>query len=62
MQRRQGAGATLAQNRPLLCHILKLFRKHTDLPLSVKIRLGEKEDVDQLRSFCRMLEEEGIDL
>lgn len=62
VQRRQGAGATLAKNRKLLCRVLGLLRKNTDLPLSVKIRLGESVDPVGLRTFCRMLEAEGVDL
>lgn len=36
-------------------------RRHTGLPLTAKIRLGERLDESALRAFCRMLEAEGID-
>lgn len=62
VQRRQGAGATLAKNRMLLCRVLGLLRKCTELPLSVKIRLGESGNPQSLRQFCRMLTDEGVDL
>lgn len=62
MQRRQGAGASLAKNQQALCRVLKVLRKSTELPLSVKIRLGENPSPEELRTFCRMLESEGVDL
>ncbi|MFW2366413.1 MAG: tRNA-dihydrouridine synthase family protein [Desulforhopalus sp.] len=62
VQRKQGAGATLAKNHRALCKVLGLLRKSTDLPLSVKIRLGEVVDPGALRRFCAMLESEGVDL
>lgn len=62
MQRRQGAGATLGDNHQQLRKILKTLRKSTELPLSVKIRLGRSLDVEQLRSFCLFLETEGVDM
>lgn len=62
MQRRQGAGAMLGDNHQQLRKILKTLRKSTELPLSVKIRLGRSLDVEQLRSFCLFLETEGVDM
>lgn len=60
--RRQGAGASLAEDRSLLKRILSLLRKQTELPLSVKIRLGKEIDSLQLGEFCKFLENEGVDL
>jgi len=62
MQRRQGAGAMLGENYQQLRKILYTLRKSTDLPLSVKIRLGPSLNVEQLRSFCLFLETEGVDM
>lgn len=62
MQRRQGAGAMLGNNNLQLQKILYKLRKNTELPLSVKIRLGHSLDVEQLRSFCLFLETEGVDM
>lgn len=62
MQRRQGAGAVLGANHQQLQKILYKLRKSTELPLSVKIRLGHSLDIEQLRSFCLFLETEGVDM
>lgn len=62
IQKRQGAGASLALNRAKLQEILRLIRKNTDLPLSVKIRLGLKIDDSQLADTCKFYEAEGVDL
>ena len=61
-QRRQGAGAVLAGNQEQLAKVLCRLRKKTDLPVSVKIRLGAFHEVDKLRSFCLFLEKEGVDM
>ena len=37
-------------------------RRLTSLPLTAKIRLGTELDEEKLTSFCRMLEDEGIDM
>lgn len=37
-------------------------RQRTSLPLTAKIRLGIKLDEEALKSFCTMLEDEGIDM
>ncbi len=62
MHRKQGAGEMLAGNHEQLCKILRRLRKSTDLPLSVKIRLGRSLDIDELRSFCLFLEAEGVEM
>lgn len=61
-QRRQGAGAVLAGNHLQLQKVLRRLRKSTELPVSVKIRLGPCLAVDELRSFCLFLETEGVDM
>jgi nifR3 family TIM-barrel protein len=62
IQKRQGAGSSLALNRDKLQNILRELRKKTDLPLSVKIRLGQKIDNSLLADTCLFYEDEGIDL
>lgn len=62
LQRRQGAGASLADNRPQLCRVLRSLRRSTELPVTVKIRLGDRVDPRASRMFCRFLEDEGVDL
>jgi tRNA-dihydrouridine synthase B len=62
VQRRQGAGAVLAGNHHQLQKVLCKLRKSTELPLSVKIRLGHRLEADELRSFCLFLEAEGVDM
>ncbi len=52
----------LAGNREQLRRVLRRLRKSTELPVSVKIRLGRLPAVDELRSFCQFLEAEGVDM
>ena len=62
IQKRQGAGSSLALNRDKLTLILRELRKKSNLPLSVKIRLGEKIDNTKLADTCKFYEDEGVDL
>lgn len=62
MMKKQGAGASLAEDRIKLTKVLQILRKSTELPVSVKIRLGESIDTAGSRSFCRFLQDEGVDL
>jgi tRNA-dihydrouridine synthase len=62
LQKRQGAGASLAENQERMCRVLRSLRKSTELPVSVKIRLGDSLDPRKSRMFCRLLEDEGVDL
>lgn len=62
MQRRTGAGSSLAGNPHQLRIVLSTLRKSTELPLSVKIRLGKTADVKKLKMFCNFLEAEGVDM
>ncbi len=59
--RRMGAGAALVGNREKLTAMLRILRKETELPISVKIRLTDPKQ-DTFSSFCKMLEDEGVDL
>ncbi len=62
MQKRQGTGAELAGKPGQLSKVLRRLRKETDLPLSVKIRLGNSLQSSELRTFCLFLEAEGVDM
>lgn len=60
--RKQGAGATLVGNRHRLTDILHELRRRTELPVSVKIRLGERDDSEELLALCRLFVDQGVDL
>jgi nifR3 family TIM-barrel protein len=59
--RRQGAGCYLTKDQESAKRIISTFRKNTELPLSVKIRLGENLDERALISLCKIIEGEGAD-
>jgi tRNA-dihydrouridine synthase B len=60
--RKLGAGAMLMENPDAVRRIVAEARKRTTLPLSAKIRLGSDANGGKLKTFCSMLEGEGIDL
>jgi tRNA-dihydrouridine synthase len=62
MIRKQGGGASLARNKYEMCVVLKTMRRKTELPLSVKIRIGDNENAGQLLDFCNLLTDTGVDL
>ena len=62
MQKRQGAGLSLTENQAQMRKVLRRLRLATELPVSVKIRLGDNLDAARLRTMCRLLEDEGVDL
>ncbi len=62
MQKKQGAGAVLAGNTAALTKVLRRLRKCTELPVSVKIRLGDNPAADALPAFGLFLEAEGVDM
>ncbi len=56
-----GSGAALMKNIKLAEEIVKLVRKSTKLPISIKIRSGwDKESLNFL-DFAKMAEENGVD-
>lgn len=57
-----GAGAKLMEQPEEARAIVAEARKRTQLPLSAKIRLGIEFNENMLRSFCTMLQDEGIDM
>jgi len=60
--RRQGAGCYLVKDPTRLQSLIAKLRMTTNLPLSVKIRLGDRLDQAVLTDLCHMLTGEGIDL
>ena len=60
--RKFGAGSKLAEQPDTVRRIVATTRKHTDLPLTAKIRLGNELNEQDLKAFCTMLEDEGIDM
>ena len=57
-----GAGVKLMERPDMARRIVAEARKRTALPLSVKIRLGSDADSGKLKTFCSMLEGEGVDM
>ncbi len=60
--RKAGGGSSLVSDPVLVREIIRIARRETELPLTAKIRLGERLDASVLRDFCLMLEDEGLDL
>ena len=58
---RFGAGVELMEDPETARRIVSEARKRTALPLTAKIRLGI-DDEKMLLEFCRMLQDEGVDL
>lgn len=59
---KQGAGLALVNDRRRLHAVVAALRKCTELPFSVKIRLGRVGDTTALKDLCLFLEGEGVDL
>ncbi len=57
-----GAGIKLMEQPELVRCLVAEARKLTSLPLTAKIRIGMDLDEKRLRTFCTMLEDEGIDM
>jgi len=57
-----GAGFALMEHPENARRILAEARKRTLLPLTAKIRLGDELNDEKLKTFCTMLEDEGIDM
>ena len=58
--RKLGAGSFMPLD--VVSKTVRILRAATHLPISAKIRIGSKLDENELLSFCKMLEQEGIDL
>jgi tRNA-dihydrouridine synthase B len=59
---RIGAGIKLMEHPEKVRSIVAEARKCTSLPLTAKIRIGIELDDEKLKTFCTMLEDEGIDM
>jgi len=59
--RKIGAGQELLKNRAVAISLIKKLRQQTDLPLSVKIRLGAAGDSQKLTDTCQLFEDLGVD-
>ena len=59
---RIGAGIRLMERPQDVRVMVAEARKRTELPLTAKIRIGIDLDKQRLRSFCVMLQDEGIDM
>ena len=57
-----GAGVILMEQPDKVRRIVAEARRRTVLPLSAKIRLGSDADSGKLKTFCSMLESEGVDM
>lgn len=59
--RKLGAGCALTKDFDKVKAILKTLRQATELPLSVKIRLGTQDRPDRYTELCKIIEGEGAD-
>ncbi len=57
-----GAGLELSRQPGTVRTIIQRLRRQTNLPLSVKIRLGETEDPLKLLESCQFYQDLGVDL
>ncbi|MEW6218029.1 MAG: tRNA-dihydrouridine synthase family protein [Thermodesulfobacteriota bacterium] len=60
--RRHGAGSRLAGDLDHARGLVRHARVCTHLPLSAKIRLGERLEEQPLADLCHMLEDEGVEM
>jgi nifR3 family TIM-barrel protein len=60
--RKAGGGSSLMSDPVRVREIIRTARLRTTLPLSAKIRLGERLEQSTLRDFCVMLQDEGLDM
>jgi tRNA-dihydrouridine synthase B len=60
--RNRGGGSRLMEHPDRARAVTAEARKSTSLPLTAKIRLGERLHGPSLRAFCAMLEGEGVDM
>lgn len=58
---KSGAGCALSKKHDTVKRILSAARKNTELPLTVKIRLGEELNEQRYLDLCRTIEGEGAD-
>ena len=58
---KKGGGIALMQDFDRCKKVLQALRSHSQLPLTVKLRLGDKADWDYMEDLCKMFETEGVD-
>jgi tRNA-dihydrouridine synthase len=58
---RTGAGVRWMASIDRAGALIRLVRRRITRPLSVKLRIGGEDDLEYLVSFCRRLEEEGVE-
>ena len=58
---KSGAGYALTKNHETVKKIISLVKRNTQLPLSVKIRLGDELNESRYLELCRIIEGEGAD-
>lgn len=59
---KRGWGAALLRDVQKAAAVVRACRSATELPLSVKMRSGfERDDIEKMLEFARMLRDEGID-
>ncbi|NPA94917.1 MAG: tRNA-dihydrouridine synthase family protein [Thermodesulfobacteria bacterium] len=58
---KKGGGVGLAHDRPRLKAIVSRIKSLTELPVTVKIRLGQGPDREKFLEWCLFLEDLGID-
>jgi len=59
--RKIGAGSILTSNSSAVKNIIKTTRNITNLPLTVKLRLGVETGRNEFTDLCKMLQDEGVD-
>ncbi len=60
--RKLGAGLELFKDKEKTYGIIRSLRRRTNLPISVKIRLGNVADSIKLRDTCLRFQDSGVDL
>ncbi len=58
---KKGGGLALMLDFERCSKTIRELRSLTELPLTVKLRLGDRADWDYLGKLCRMLEDRGVD-
>jgi len=58
---RRDEGAALLRNPKKINQLLRLIRKNTEVPVTVKIRMGWDRDSLDVRTLARLCEDSGID-
>ncbi len=57
---KKGAGAALMQDLSRVCDIIRSIKAHSDLPVTMKIRLGWNDQEHNAEQICCLAQEEGV--